>query len=258
MPVSVAMVDGARAAARPAGARAGGRTGRHRVHGRRADPPRRHADLQRRRRGDARGRPPRAPPRPAIDNVEFSQLELEWIDLETASVDAVLCRWGIMLIVDPEAAAHEIRRSRAGRRPGGVRRLGRPGAQSVGDDPVARDGRARPSPSRPTRARPGCSGSRATGVLAGAARGGRASPTCEVDPVALERRYDAIDGLHRRDRRAVAAHGLGVSQSCRRRAAADRGADHGRHATVHRPQTGRCRCPAARWSRSPARREQAT
>ncbi len=45
-----------------------------------------------------------------IDNVEFRQLELEWIDLPTAGVDAVLCRWGIMLIVDPDAAAHEIRR----------------------------------------------------------------------------------------------------------------------------------------------------
>ncbi len=45
-----------------------------------------------------------------IENVEFRQLELEWIDLPTASVDAVLCRWGIMLIVDPEAAAQEIRR----------------------------------------------------------------------------------------------------------------------------------------------------
>jgi SAM-dependent methyltransferase len=45
-----------------------------------------------------------------IDNVEFQQLELEWIDLPTASVDAVLCRWGIMLIVDPDAAAREVRR----------------------------------------------------------------------------------------------------------------------------------------------------
>jgi ubiquinone/menaquinone biosynthesis C-methylase UbiE len=45
-----------------------------------------------------------------LTNVEFKQLELEWIDLETASVDGVLCRWGLMLIVDPEAAAHEIRR----------------------------------------------------------------------------------------------------------------------------------------------------
>jgi SAM-dependent methyltransferase len=51
-----------------------------------------------------------------IDNVEFKQLELEWIDLETASVDAVLVRWGIMLIVDPAAAAQEIRRIL---RPGG-------------------------------------------------------------------------------------------------------------------------------------------
>jgi len=45
-----------------------------------------------------------------VDNVEFRQLELEWIDLDTASVDAVLVRWGIMLVVDPEAAAREIRR----------------------------------------------------------------------------------------------------------------------------------------------------
>ena len=51
-----------------------------------------------------------------IDNVEFRQLELEWIDLTTASVDAVLVRWGIMLIVDPPAAAREIRRVL---RPGG-------------------------------------------------------------------------------------------------------------------------------------------
>lgn len=45
-----------------------------------------------------------------LDNVEFRQLELEWIDLETATVDAVLVRWGIMLVVDPSAAAREIRR----------------------------------------------------------------------------------------------------------------------------------------------------
>lgn len=51
-----------------------------------------------------------------ITNVEFRQLELEWIDLEAASVDAALVRWGIMLVVDPEAAAREIRRVL---RPGG-------------------------------------------------------------------------------------------------------------------------------------------
>lgn len=46
----------------------------------------------------------------AVENVEFQQLELEWLDLPTASVDAVLCRWGIMLTVDPDAAAREARR----------------------------------------------------------------------------------------------------------------------------------------------------
>jgi ubiquinone/menaquinone biosynthesis C-methylase UbiE len=51
-----------------------------------------------------------------IANVEFIQLELEWIDLPTASVDAVLCRWALMLIVDPTAAAREMRRVL---RPGG-------------------------------------------------------------------------------------------------------------------------------------------
>jgi SAM-dependent methyltransferase len=51
-----------------------------------------------------------------ISNVEFRRLELEWIDMDTASVDSVLCRWGIMLIADPESAAREIRRVL---RPGG-------------------------------------------------------------------------------------------------------------------------------------------
>lgn len=45
-----------------------------------------------------------------IGNVEFKQLQLEWIDLPTASVDVVLCRWGVMLTVDPSAALRECRR----------------------------------------------------------------------------------------------------------------------------------------------------
>ena len=51
-----------------------------------------------------------------LHDVEFRQLELEWIDLPTASVDGVLCRWGLMLALDPAAAAREIRRVL---RPGG-------------------------------------------------------------------------------------------------------------------------------------------
>jgi SAM-dependent methyltransferase len=45
-----------------------------------------------------------------IDNVEFRVLDLEWIDLPTASVDAILCRFGLMLTVDPAASLQEMRR----------------------------------------------------------------------------------------------------------------------------------------------------
>jgi ubiquinone/menaquinone biosynthesis C-methylase UbiE len=46
-----------------------------------------------------------------VTNVEFKRLQLEWIDLPTASVDAALCRWGLMFVVDPATALQEIRRA---------------------------------------------------------------------------------------------------------------------------------------------------
>ena len=51
-----------------------------------------------------------------IDNVDFSVLNAESLDLETGSVDAILCRWGYMLMADPGAALRESRRVL---RPGG-------------------------------------------------------------------------------------------------------------------------------------------
>jgi SAM-dependent methyltransferase len=45
-----------------------------------------------------------------LSNVEFQVLNAEWIDLPVASVDAVLCRWGYMLMADPAAAFGETRR----------------------------------------------------------------------------------------------------------------------------------------------------
>ncbi|HEX4837779.1 MAG TPA: methyltransferase domain-containing protein [Solirubrobacteraceae bacterium] len=45
-----------------------------------------------------------------LTNVEFQVINAEWIDLPVASVDAVLCRWGYMLMADPSAALAETRR----------------------------------------------------------------------------------------------------------------------------------------------------
>jgi SAM-dependent methyltransferase len=43
-------------------------------------------------------------------NVELRTMQAEWIDLPAASVDGVICRFGYMLLVDPEAALRETRR----------------------------------------------------------------------------------------------------------------------------------------------------
>jgi ubiquinone/menaquinone biosynthesis C-methylase UbiE len=51
-----------------------------------------------------------------LSNVEFLVLNAESIDLPVASVDAVVCRWGYMLMADPPAALSEARRVL---RPGG-------------------------------------------------------------------------------------------------------------------------------------------
>ena len=51
-----------------------------------------------------------------LEGIEFRVLDGEWIDLELASVDAALCRWGYMLMADPAAALRETRRVL---RPGG-------------------------------------------------------------------------------------------------------------------------------------------
>ena len=45
-----------------------------------------------------------------LENLEFKVLNAEWIDLPVASVDAVICRWGYMLMADPAAALGETRR----------------------------------------------------------------------------------------------------------------------------------------------------
>ncbi len=45
-----------------------------------------------------------------VHNAEFRVLDAERMDLETDSVDGVLCRWAYMLMIDPQAAFSETRR----------------------------------------------------------------------------------------------------------------------------------------------------
>lgn len=45
-----------------------------------------------------------------VQNVDFKRMDAEWIDLPLGSVDAIACRFGLMLMVDPDAALRECRR----------------------------------------------------------------------------------------------------------------------------------------------------
>ncbi len=45
-----------------------------------------------------------------VGNVRFRQIDAESIDLPAASLDGILCRWGFMLMSDPEAALRQCRR----------------------------------------------------------------------------------------------------------------------------------------------------
>jgi SAM-dependent methyltransferase len=126
-----------------------------------------------------------------LHNVEFRHLELEWIDLPTAEVDAVLCRWGIMLVVDSEAAAHEIRRVL---KPGGT------AAIAVWDEPARNPwttiataalvdlGFAPP----PDPNEPGMFKLAGDGALREVLQSGGLIDV-RVTPVAMERRFDTVD-----------------------------------------------------------------
>lgn len=125
-----------------------------------------------------------------LGNVEFRQLELEWIDLPTGSVDAVLCRWGIMLTVDPEAAAREVRR---------VLRAGGRASFAVWDVPEHNPWAAIPSRAMvtlghaepPEPGAPGMFRLAADGVLRELLESAGFIEV-SVEPVALERHYRAL------------------------------------------------------------------
>jgi SAM-dependent methyltransferase len=122
-----------------------------------------------------------------VENVEFRQLELEWIDLPTADVDVILCRWGVMLCVDPAAALAECRRVL---KPGG--RL----VVAVWDDPGENPALTTPAAAvislglsePPPPGGPGPFALSAPGALAELLQAaGFVEP--EVEPVGIEREY---------------------------------------------------------------------
>ena len=88
-----------------------------------------------------------------IANAEFRVLDAEQMDLDTDSVDGVICRWGYMLMLDPGAAFAETRRVL---RPGGRLAFSvwgapanNPWASLVGPILVSRGLMAPPDPTAP-------------------------------------------------------------------------------------------------------------
>ena len=73
-----------------------------------------------------------------LDNVEARVMDAERLELPDASVDAVVCRWGLMLMADPAAVPGGGAAGAAAGRPPGRGRLG-----SAGGQPVARRGAGR-------------------------------------------------------------------------------------------------------------------
>ena len=204
------------------------------------------ADFKRRDRGDARVARGRAR-QMGIDNVEFRQLELEWIDTETASVDAILCRWGVMLILDPPAAVQEMRRVL---RPGGRVALAvwdESRAEPVGHDPGARAIElGHTAAARPKRPR---------NVHAGGA--GRARRAARRGGLCRRRGRASVELPGATSTLAPTSASSSTSQACSRRSSASSptmsrrrsGAESGNFSPTSPSTTGRSGCPDRRSSR---------
>ena len=146
--------------------------------------PGRHADHLRRRARDAHRRPGARGGARDRATCASARSTPSAIDLPAAALDGVLCRWGYMLMADPEAALRETRRVL---RPGARRRargLGGADGEPVG---VAADGASWSSAGSSSRPSPALPGQFALGAP-------RARSRSTLDAVGLRR----VRGRHRR------------------------------------------------------------
>ena len=187
-----------------------------------------------------------------IDNVEFKRLELEWIDLPTASVDVVLCRWGVMF--DRRSGGRAARgapRAAAGRADR-ARGMGRAAGEPVGDDHRRARWSSSGTPQPPDPDAPGMfalararAAARTCSRRPGSSRWWSSRSSCRARSTASRRtsprRYDL-------SRACSATCSSALSESAR---GSGRGRDRRARASRTPAPTARCACRRGRWSRPP-------
>ncbi len=212
-----------------------------------------------------------------LTNVEFQVWNAEWIDLPVASVDAVLCRWGYMLMADPGAALSETRRVL---RPGGCVALAvwdavsaNPWAlvprlelieRGLAPAPAPADGRDSSEIDRSRETSPPASipvRPAHTGAVRARCPRARARPAGAGGLCGGARRGDRRRAAPRELRRLLGDDARHLARAARPRARPARGrrlsrsAPRWRCAWSRTPlRTGRSRSPAARWWRRRVRR----
>ena len=187
-------------------------------------------------------------------NVELRTMQAEWIDLPTASVDAVICRFGYMLLLDPEAALRETRRVL---KPGGRVALAvwddlerNPWMKVLREALVARGLAPATVPEGPGPFALGSRGRRRRAARDGRLRGrrGRSRWTSSSAPTSLDAWWDHV--MQTSITTAELVRGLAPAEHYQLRDLVDAG-----YSPYVRDDGSRRSCPRGRWSRRQPRSE---